>query len=468
MPGRSRTNWIANVLIVLALAAVVYVLARLLEFTRDAFDPWTPAIAVGFAAAAVLAFSLFVRFDGKINFALLAVSSLASIWLADLALSYLGRSLISIYETKIVRRLWKPGEPQSPPPAAIDFWQSPRPPLPPTPHPTIDALARDGVTAWQVNPPYALLPLIEEGVIPEFLPLSSVALRLSMGCSEGDQREFPIWRLDRYGFNNDDTVYMHPERIMVVGDSFAGGSCVHQEQSVAGQLRRAGYPAATVGYGGNGPILDLAALAEYGARFKPRTVVWLYFDGNDIDDLREKELRSRLLLRYLADGFSQNLVDRQPEIDALWLDPQWEAQARAFRSDAARQAAWQRKLEDNLPLVRAALGDDIGSLDAPADLLRIFERVMAIAKRRVEAWGGRIVFVMIPNVDDYRGRVPPFRRPVLDAVRRLGLTVVDVDTALRAHGDPLAFYPIRTEWGHFNLQGYTLMTRRIIDALERR
>lgn len=462
----AQPQLIANVLIVLALAAVIYVVLRLVDFTRDAIDPWTPAIATGLAIAAVLAFSLFVRFEAKLNFAIFALSSLLSIWGVDLALSAMGRSLISIYETKVVRRLWSPGE-QRPLPAVIDFWQSPRQPLPLSPHPTIDALARDGITAWQVNPPYALLPLIEEGLIPEFLPLSSVALRLSMGCTEGDQREFPIWRLDRYGFNNDDTVYMHPNRIMVLGDSFAGGSCVHQEQSVAGQLRRAGYPTATAGYGGNGPLLDLAALTEYGTRFKPKQVLWLYFDGNDIDDLRQKELRSRLLLRYLTDGFSQNLVDRQAEIDTLWLDPQWEAHARAVRDDKARQAAWEGRLVDNLPQVRAVLGDDIASLTAHADLLRIFERILAIAKRRTEAWGGQLIFVMIPNMDDYRGRVPPFRRPVLDIVRRLGLTIVDIDAGLRANGDPLVFYPVRSDWGHFNVQGYTLMTRQIIDALER-
>jgi len=58
MPGRPRSDLIANALIVLVLAAVVYVLARLLDFTRDAIDPWMPAFAAGFAVAAVLAFSL--------------------------------------------------------------------------------------------------------------------------------------------------------------------------------------------------------------------------------------------------------------------------------------------------------------------------------------------------------------------------------------------------------------------------
>ena len=66
---------------------------------------------------------------------------------------------------------------------------------------------------------------------------------------------------------------------MLVGDSFAAGFCVHQEQSVQGVMRRTGLAAYSTGIGGHGPLMALAAIAEYGKPLKPRSVFWLYFDG---------------------------------------------------------------------------------------------------------------------------------------------------------------------------------------------
>jgi hypothetical protein len=112
---------------------------------------------------------------------------------------------------------------------------------------------------------------------------------------------------------------------------------------------------------------------------------------------------------------------------------------------------------------------DLASLTADADVLRIFEAILRAADRRVRAWGGELYFVMIPNQDDYRGRVPPHRRGVLDAVERIGLPAVDLDRPLRASGDPMQFYPLRTAWGHFNPEGYRLFAHSLIDAMiERR
>jgi len=48
-----------------------------------------------------------------------------------------------------------------------------------------------------------------------------------------------------------------------------------------------------VTYNSNGPLAELASLVEYGPLIKPKTVIWLYYEGNDPTDLgRELEFCS--------------------------------------------------------------------------------------------------------------------------------------------------------------------------------
>jgi hypothetical protein len=114
-------------------------------------------------------------------------------------------------------------------------------------------------------------------------------------------------------------------------------------------------------------------------------------------------------------------------------------------------------------LVQELLGREIKSLTDDDDLLLIFERILAIAKRRVAAWRGRIYVVMIPNQDTYvQATIPKYTRRVVNIMSKLGIAVIDVDQALRATGDPLRFHANPKGWSHFNGEGYRLMARQIM------
>jgi hypothetical protein len=224
-----------------------------------------------------------------------------------------------------------------------------------------------------------------------------------------------------------------------------------------------GFPWAAVA----GTVMMYLDFEEYGGKQRPRAVAWLYFDGNDISDLHEKELRSAFLLQYLDDKFSQNLMERQGDVDRFWRGMTWSAPAQEFANSAQMKEQWAKKLDENLPLVRKLLGNDITSLQDDENLIRIFTRVLTIAKRRIEAWGGKLYIVLVPNMDDYRsGGVSKYRFPILNELRRLGIQLIDVDQAVRAAGDPLQFFPVRDDWGHFNAKGYRLMARQIMARLD--
>jgi len=61
--------------------------------------------------------------------------------------------------------------------------------------------------------------------------------------------------------------------MVTLGDSFTLGNCVPAGKSMVDHLRSRTKTVVNLGGGGNGPLFMLAGLREYGARFKPNTVL---------------------------------------------------------------------------------------------------------------------------------------------------------------------------------------------------
>ena len=62
-----------------------------------------------------------------------------------------------------------------------------------------------------------------------------------------------------------------------------------------------------------GPLVSLGILKEFGQYFKPQNVIYLYFEGNDLEDLNF-EKNEDYLLNYLENNFSINYLNRYEEI----------------------------------------------------------------------------------------------------------------------------------------------------------
>jgi hypothetical protein len=105
-------------------------------------------------------------------------------------------------------------------------------------------------------------------------------------CNENGQ--YVVYESDRYGFNNADGIYsQRGQRIVIAGDSFGHGFCVPPGEDLAARLRGMKYNAISISAGGNGPLIELAALRGYVLSFRPRLVLWLYYDGNDLSVSRK-------------------------------------------------------------------------------------------------------------------------------------------------------------------------------------
>ncbi len=309
-------------------------------------------------------------------------------------------------------------------------------------------------------------------------PLGGIARAVTVTCNE--LGEWAIVDTDEHGFRNPLGEWERDRfDVVLIGDSYAFSACVPQGEGLASSLRAGGRTVLNLGFGGNGPLLALAALSEYGAAYRPGAVVWLWYEGNDFLDL-EAESRSGMLLRYLDAGHRQGLSDERQRLDSLMLDYH---ERRRAEAEASARTRWRcvpilcgvRNLLVRSRTSMAAGEADEAELaegtetaparDHPVDML---EQILGQARDRVRGWGGELYFVYLPSWARYA--VPMDRdllngRPlVLGAVAEAGVPLIDFAEILGRHPDPLALFPYR-ERGHFTSEGYAYLADQIARRL---
>ena len=314
----------------------------------------------------------------------------------------------------------------------------------------------------------------------EVLPLGGIASKVTVLCNETG--EFTVYHSDERGFNNPQGSWNADRlEIAALGDSFTQGACVPVEKNFV-HLLQARYPATlNLGMSSNGPLLMLAGIQEYLPAFKPATVLWFYFEGNDLQELAT-EAESRLLSRYLQGGFNQGLGHVQHDIDShltAWVHR--ETARELHREEVRRKRAHAASARSDAFLKLAkltALRQRLGLIDAkkpahepvPAELeqrnLDLFVKVLSVADAMVRAWGGRLYFVYLPDWGRYGAPTSARldRDPVLTAVTNLGIPVIDMHLAFKDHQDPLSLFPFR-RFGHYNEEGHRLVADTVLRAL---
>lgn len=278
--------------------------------------------------------------------------------------------------------------------------------------------------------------------------------------------EYLTYVADEFGFNNPRGLWRRESvDIAIIGDSFAQGACVPPQDHFVSRIRLRQSRTLSAGVSGAGPLHMLALLREYLWPVRPRHVVWSYYEGNDLQDLRD-ELDSPALRAYLAKGFRHGLPEQQVDVDrqrSRFLD--------SLLAHFPQPANSMREYIDGVtPLVtltalRTVVGFDRPS-PTPADV-DVFERVLLAARDAVASWGGTLHFVYLPTYRRFAGHDHEhyrLRAGVRAAVRRAGLPLADLVPAFRSAENPRAFwYHPR---GHYSERGNMVVADSILSGIE--
>jgi lysophospholipase L1-like esterase len=113
--------------------------------------------------------------------------------------------------------------------------------------------------------------------------------------------------------------------VVLLGDSFIEGYNVTQSDICSEQLARrlTGQTVCNLALCGFGPQQELIALRKYGLPLRPQTVVWFFYEGNDLSDTEEYEEMVADWPKHVAEersfavrSFFSNLLDPL----GFWLD----------------------------------------------------------------------------------------------------------------------------------------------------
>ncbi|RJQ56239.1 MAG: SGNH/GDSL hydrolase family protein [Nitrospiraceae bacterium] len=339
-----------------------------------------------------------------------------------------------------------------------------------------------GVDAWpQVRTMYFTE---SSGLLSDnnlIFPLGGISEKTVVYCNETGQ--YVIFKSDEHGFNNPMGLYRDGVvKAALVGDSFTLGNCVMPGEDIASLLRNKGLSSLNLGNGGNGPLIELGLLKEYVEPIHPEIVLWVYYEGNDLIEL-EDERKASMLMRYLQEGYSQNLLDRQGEIDATlikYVNSKWmkELPLIANKPKLTREQDVRENVQKVIKLrfLRGRLGlittsnktQNPGRITNYKTQLPLFSEILTAANQRTSGWGGKLYFVYLPTIErytnnNYDGNFYD-RDDVIAIVHKLGIPLIDFHEVLVKNPEPLSLVPYAG--AHFNADGYNLLSEFIFSQLK--
>ncbi|MEM6406519.1 MAG: hypothetical protein AAF669_08025, partial [Pseudomonadota bacterium] len=323
----------------------------------------------------------------------------------------------------------------------------------------VQDMVLNGVDAVPTIHPHSFLPHKKYQNPDALFPLSGVSKKVTIYSNENGK--YAVYMSDRYGFNNPDSEWDSPQlKWLLTGDSFTHGSAVQQGEDIASKIRlMTDESAINLGIGGNGPLIELAILKEYAEFLRPEKVIWLYYEGNDLISNLSDEKNNPVLIQYLQNGFSQNLINRQQYIDQELLNIIERNKTRNFIPDWMRLSQVLSSINSYLKNKRQDVAD-----------FEIFRKILNSAKNRVEEWGGEFYFIYLPEFYRYNTIVDHdlYRKKhqVIGLVRDLGIPVVDIhEEVFSENPDPLSFFPLRI-FGHYTAEGYHQVAESIVKSIQ--
>tara|TARA_B100000795_G_scaffold233748_1_gene192647 strand:+ start:405 stop:1685 length:1281 start_codon:yes stop_codon:yes gene_type:complete len=316
----------------------------------------------------------------------------------------------------------------------------------------------------------------------EIIPFRGPINKNSLGSNEEGLRE--IITNDKFGFKNDNSFYENIIDAMILGDSFAEGIPFSNSDSVSGNMnKKTRYNVLNYGVSGSGPLLSLGIVKEYSKKLKPKNVFYLFYEGNDLNDLMIE--KKTFLLKYLG-KFSQNLFKSTDEV-TLFLEEyegifneilpikikQEKNNISEIKASSVKENAksGKEKIKNFLEL------NTLKEIILPSSVFTkskidysLFLDTINEMNTEVKNWGGNFYFVYLPSWTRYNNKYSAanffYKNKIENMMEEIDIPFVDIDRVFKKNkSDNVNSYNLGL-YGHYTKEGYSLIADRLIKILD--
>jgi hypothetical protein len=284
---------------------------------------------------------------------------------------------------------------------------------------------------------------------------------------------------DEHGFRNP-SPWPARAQVVVVGDSFAYGYGVREQDAWSRRVEQSLAPARVINLSlpGLGPEQYYRFLQTFGVGLQPKVVLYCLFPGNDVQDAnRFREWQaSGASMSFAAWSFLK--VDGEPQAAATTFPHNLFAQSylvlglRSARKNLhSRFTSRTLKLRDGVIQLAPSLYEARMSEFSPRDPgFRATIDAVRETKQLTDQIGARLLVVLFPTKEEVylpgRGAsFPDMVTPVRNALKETSVDMLDLTEGLRKQADtdtPPLFFEVD---GHLSKRGNAVVTELILQNL---
>ncbi len=283
---------------------------------------------------------------------------------------------------------------------------------------------------------------------------------------------------DRYGFNNIDSKwdkFKKKSDWALLGDSAAIGECVFSKFNIANQIEKndKNLNVINLGNSGIGPIIKLAILKEYAEPIKPKKIIWIYIEDNDLIDI-QNEKKYKFLTNYLDINYSEKLIYRQEKIDRKIekiVKPDIDIKKYSKKINYSLHTdKFNFKNFIKLKKLRSRFtGKNTYNIDFDTRYLdnkKILIETWKAAVDLANTWSGKIYFVYFPEYHVFPNVYHERSSEILKIAETIFHDVIDIKKEfLEKEDDKLQYFPYGIK-NHFNEKGYEKISKIIYDKIK--